>query len=96
MNMNYLHLTLGILLALVPLSTSISCYYCAGCSASATLSSDGVTSYTLCGTYYSNGLWYRGGSSTSLSCSILTAVYTAAGATNTNCCTTDLCNSAAT
>ena len=50
--------------------------------------------HTVLQTYYLNGLWYRGGDDTSASCSVLIAAYTAMGATNTKCCTTDLCNGA--
>jgi len=87
-------LTIVALLVFVPMATSISCYYCNGCASNAALSSDGITSYTVCGTYYSpyTSLWYRGGSSFYSSCTVALAAYQAAGYTNTKCCTTDLCN----
>ncbi len=37
------------LIGMVPVATSISCYYCNGCAANAALTSDGVTTYTFCG-----------------------------------------------
>ncbi|CAM2723057.1 unnamed protein product [Rotaria socialis] len=80
------------LLSLAPITTSISCYYCLGCDANTALSSDGVTTYNLCITYYSNGVWYRSGVPIYQSCSAYIATTTNLGVTNVNCCTTNLCN----